>query len=135
MVQTPVGARCPSCARLSRVPTYNVSGTFYLRAAGAALGIALVCGAAWGVFRMFIPFFILNLLLAGGVGYAVSEVVGLSVNRKRGIGLAAIGALAVIFSYLISVLVIMLFFQGWRFPFLDILALGIGIFVSVTRLR
>ncbi len=61
MVQTPVGARCPSCARLSRVPTYRVSGIYYLRAIGAGLGLAVVCGLLWGFLRAFIPFFYLNL--------------------------------------------------------------------------
>ena len=47
MVQTPVGARCPNCAKLYKLPTYRVSTGYYLRAIGTALGMAIVCGLVW----------------------------------------------------------------------------------------
>ena len=130
MVQTPVGARCPDCARLHKLPTFRVSTQHYLRAVGSSLGGALVCGLIWGVLMRLVPFFYLNFPLAAGVGYAIGEVVSLSVNRKRGTGLAAIGGIAVVISYLVSIL-----FWGLPFRLLDLLALALGIFVAVTRLR
>ena len=131
MVQTPVGARCPDCAKLYKLPTYRVSTKYYLRAAGTALGMAIVCGIAWGFIQGALGLFYLNLLLAAGVGFAIGEVVSLSVNRKRGTGLAIIGGIAVVISYLVS------FISPWGFSFglLDLLALALGIFVAVTRLR
>ena len=131
MVQTPVGARCPDCAKLYKLPTYRISTKYYLRAAGTALGMAIVCGIAWGVVISFVPFIYLNLLLAPGAGYAIGEVVSLSVNRKRGTGLAVIGGIAVAISYLVSVISP----WGLSFGLLDLLALALGIFVAVTRLR
>ena len=131
MVQTPVGARCPSCARMSRLPTYNVSGLYYLRAAGAGLGIGIVGGVAWGFLSQIIFSSYFNLIIAGALGYAIGEVISLSVNRKRGIGLAAIGGAAVVLSYAIGAFT----FWGFSFNLFDLLALGIGIFVSSTRLR
>ena len=131
MVQTPVGARCPDCAKLYKLPTFRVSTKYYLMAAGTALGMALVCGIAWGVVRAFVPFIFLNLLLAAGVGYAIGEVVSLSVNRKRGTGLAVVGGIAVPISYLVSIF----FIWGPSFSFLDLLALALGIFIAVIRLR
>ena len=131
LVQTPVGAKCQDCAGLSKLPTYHVSTKYYLRAAGTGLGMAIVCGIAWGVVMRFVPFFYLNLLLAPGVGYAIGELVSLSVNRKRGIGLAIVASIAVVISYLISIL-----FLPWlRFGLFDLLALALGIFVVVSRLR
>ena len=135
MVQTPVGARCPECARLYKLPTYRVSTVYYLRAVGTALGMALVTGVIWGVINQFIPFFYLNLLLGAGVGYAIGEVVSLAVNRKRGRGLAAVAGAGVVISYLVSIL---LFFSlpFGLFPILLALAsVAVGIFVAVTRLR
>ncbi len=131
MVQTPVGARCPDCAKLAKLPTYRVSTKYYLRAAGTALGMAIVCGIAWGVVRAYVPFILFNLLLAAGAGYAIGEVVSLSVNRKRGTGLAIIGGIAVVISYLVSII----FAWGLSFSLLDLLALALGIFVAVIRLR
>ena len=138
LVQTPVGARCLDCAKLYKLPTFRVSTQYYLRAVGAGLGVAIVGGIVWGVVMGLVSFFYLNLLLAPSLGYAIGEVVSLSVNRKRGTALAVIAGIAVVISYLIS----LLFGHGLPFvpfniPFLvlDLLALALGIFVAVTRLR
>ena len=138
LVQTPVGARCLDCAKLYKLPTFRVSTQYYLRAVGAGLGVAIVGGIVWGVVMGLVSFSYLNLLLAPSLGYAIGEVVSLSVNRKRGTALAIIAGIAVVISYLIS----LLFGHGLPFvpfniPFLvlDLLALALGIFVAVTRLR
>ena len=134
LVQTPVGARCPECARLYKLPTYHVSTKYYLMAAGTALGMAIVCGLAWGAIAWAVPFFSLNLLLAPAAGYAIGEVVSLSVNRKRGRGLAIVGGIAVAISYSITY-----FFAGLPSGLFIIIyhliALALGIFIAVTRLR
>lgn len=93
--------------------------------------MAIVCGIAWGMVMRFVPLFYLNLLLALGAGYAIGELVSLSVNRKRGTGLAIIAGNAVVISYLVS----FLFQPGFPFGLFSLLALALGIFVAVTRLR
>ncbi len=111
--------------------------------------MAIICGLIWGLVTRFVPsfglFFYLNLLLAPGAGYAIGEVISLSVNRKRGIGLAVIGGAVVVISYIISI-----WFAGFLLgvPFIwvflsglglislfGLLALALGVFVAVTRLR
>jgi len=98
---------------------------------GAGLGVAIICGAIWGIAGRIIPFLYINLLLAPVVGYAIGEVISLSVNRKRGVGLAAVASLLVIAGYLLSI------FLPWgvSFHFFDLFALALGIWVAVTRLR
>lgn len=135
LVQTLVGARCPDCAKLYKLPTYRVSTQYYLRAIGTALGMAIVCGVVWGVVGSFVPFFYINLLLGPGVGYAIGEVVSLSVNRKRGRGLASVAGIAVVISYLVSILLPLGLPFGLFHIVLDLVALALGIFVAVTRLR
>jgi hypothetical protein len=134
MVQTPVGARCPDCAKLYKLPTYRVSTRYYLMAAGVALGMAIVCGAAWGAIEWLVPSFYISLLLAPGAGYAIGEVVSRSVNRKRGTGLAVVGSMAVAISYAIT-----FFFPGvipsGFFIIYQLIALALGIFIVVSRLR
>jgi hypothetical protein len=135
MVPTPVGARCRDCAGLDKLPTFRVSTRYYLIAAGTALGMAIACGTAWGVIEWLVPIFSLNLLLAPAAGYAIGEVTSLSVNRKRGTGLAVLGGIAVAISYAVSH-----FFPGaLNFGIFSIIyhiiAVGLGIFIAVTRLR
>lgn len=106
--------------------------------------MAIVCGLAWGVIEWITPFFSLNLLLAPGAGYAIGEAVSLSVNRKRSTGVAVIGGMAVAISYIVSLLSVSLLF-GISFyrvlplsPFnilYHLIALGLGIFIAITRLR
>jgi hypothetical protein len=72
-----------------------------------------------------------NIILAAAFGYAIGEGISLSVNRKSGAGLMIVGALAFILSYVISVFTL----WGRSFHAFDILALIIGVFVTVMRLR
>jgi len=134
LVQTPVGARCPDCARLRKLPTFRITTKYYLRAIGVAVGMAFACGAAWGAIRGVMPFIYFNFLLAAGFGYGIGEVVSLSANRKRGKGLALIAGIAVVVSYLVCI------FSPWgvwfgRFSLLDPLAVALGVYLAVTRLR
>lgn len=141
LVQTPVGARCRDCANLDRLPTYRVSSKHYLRAIATGLGMAALCGVAWGAVAAEFPFFFpfLNLLLASAVGYAIGEVISLAVNRKRGRGLSVVGGTSVALSYLVSYLVMVFLFGGITIGLLMIMvhlvALALGIYIAITRLR
>ncbi len=131
MVQTPVGARCPKCAKLSRVPTYRISGIYYLRAIGAGLLLAVVGGILWGFLRVVPYFNFFTFFIGAGVGYGIGEGISFAVNRKAGTGLAVIGGVAMVLSYLISRFA----FGFGFFGLFDIIAVIIGVFVTVARLR
>ena len=134
MVQTPVGARCPECARLQKLPTFTVTKKYYLQAILTATGMAFACGAAWWAAKIMMPVIYFNFLLAAGFGYAIGEVVGRSVNRKRGKGLALIAGIAVVIAYLISII------PPWglgvgRFSIFGPLAVALGVWIAVNRVR
>jgi len=139
MVQTPVGARCRECARLNKPPTYRVSGPYYLRAGGTALGLAVVTGLVWGIIETFLPHYIFSLIAAMGIGWVIGEVVSLAVNRKRSGWLAAIGGTAVVICYGVSYLVD--YFRVGYISFglyqivFTLVTLSIGIYFAVNRLR
>lgn len=138
LVQTPVGARCPDCARLKKLPTYTVSNRHYLKAAGVGIGMAIACGVVWALIVGLVSSVYVNLLLAAGVGYAIGEVISLSVNRKRGKGLAVIAGVSVVLSSALSLLF------PWGYPFsisvilywvINLVALALGVFIAVSRFR
>ena len=134
LVQTPVGARCPECGRLQKLPTFNITKKYYLGAIVTATGMAFACGAAWWAIRVVMPFIYFNFLLAAGFGYAIGEVISRSVNRKRGRGLALIAGVAVVASYIVSI------FPPWglglgRFSLFGPLAVALGVWLAVGRLR
>ncbi len=85
MRQHPVGVRCKECARLSRLPTYQVSASYLLRGIGAAAGMGLAGAIVLPLLEHFLPFagFFFFLIMAG-VGYLIAEGVSAAVNRRRG---------------------------------------------------
>ncbi|TET15207.1 MAG: hypothetical protein E3J81_05295 [Dehalococcoidia bacterium] len=134
LVQTPIGARCPECAALKRLPVYDVSAVFYARAIAAGLITASVLGAIWP----FIPLGgFLSLIIAAGIGYAIGEVVSLSVNRKRGLRLQVIAGTSMVVSYTIRSL-LEAPHLSFVHSFLNVyvlIALALGIIIAVSRLR
>jgi hypothetical protein len=139
LVQTPVGSRCRECAHLYKLPTYRVSGQYYLRATGTALGLAIAIGFLWGFIETLIPIYIFSLIIAGGIGWVIGEVVSLSVNRKRGTWLAVIGGAGMVVCYLMSytVDVIKSGFFGFAIyqSAYSVVGLAIGVYFAVNRLR
>ena len=136
-VLAPVGARCPECARLYKLPTYRVTPVYYLRAVGTASGMAIACGLLWALINLFSPFF-LNFLLAAGAGYAIAQVVSRSVNRKRGTGLAVVAGIAVVVSYVVSLFPFGRFFVLALNPFyllIELAALALGVWIAVRTFR
>lgn len=139
MVETPVGARCPDCAKQTKLPTYDVSSTHFIRAVAAGLGSAIVIGLVWGIIDSYLPFRFFSILIAAGIGYLISEAISRSVNRKRGTGLAVLGCLSVVVCFAMTYLV-----DFFRFDFLSYSTLGIvftlvsiviGGYMAFNRLR
>lgn len=96
LIQTPVGARCRACARLRRLPMFEVGPRDYLRGIGAGLGAGYGGGLVLTLVQAMVPFFgFLGLLLMLGFGYVVGEAVSRATRSKRGNGLGAVAAIAV----------------------------------------
>ena len=141
LVQTPVGSRCLKCADPKRLPTYEITNRQYLKAIGVGLALSIGVGIAWGWLRDIVSslFFGLQFGILWGipVGYAIGELLSLSVNRKRGRVLQVIGATAVILSYIVSRIGFTagVYIEFPHFILWDLLALALGIFIAASRLR
>jgi len=135
LVQTPVGSRCRDCAGLYKLPTYRVSTAYYLRAAGASLGTAIVLGAVWGFISKFLSFGIFTLFIAAGIGWVIGELTGLAANRKRGLWLAVIGGIGVAVCWAVYFLIFNHSFGGGLGLAISIASIVIGIVTAASRLR
>lgn len=104
LIQTPVGARCRACARLRKLPMYDVSPRFLLRGAAAGLLAATLGGFVVLFVLGSLRFFGIFGLLAFGAlyGYGVSEVVSRVTNRKRGASLVFATVMVLIIGFVIS---------------------------------
>ena len=130
MIQTPVGARCSECARVTKVPTYDVQPSYYLRAALAGGAVALVGGIVWGLLlSVHIPF--LPWLSAIGVGYLVGEAISVAANRKRGTGLSVVAGLCMVLSILVSG-----YWPSLSVSFIFwLLLVGVASYMAISRVR
>ena len=130
MIQTPVGARCRECARVTKLPTFDVGPSHYLRASIAGGLVAVVAGTIWSVVPHGIPF--LPWLLAMATGHLVGEAISLSVNRKRGPALVTIAALSMTLAILVS-----RFLPPLHGPSIIfwVLIVGVAYYIAIRRVR
>lgn len=139
LVQSDVGARCPDCARVQRLPMFQLDGLTIAKAVVAAVVLAGATGAAWGLifFRVFsIPY--LPWLVLLGIGFLVGEGVGVSVNRKRGRLLQYIAAAGVVASYAIASTLAASTLEPVMLRFIapdlfTLLAIGVGAYIAASR--
>ena len=85
-VQTPVGARCPECANVQKIPTYNLPTTQLTKAIVVAIAVALALGVFFGLFQYLVSFrmvWIYGPATFVGSGWAVGEAISRVTNRKR----------------------------------------------------
>jgi hypothetical protein len=138
MVHTPVGARCPSCAQVRRIPTYNMSSATFARAAGAALGGGVAVGAAWAFFNI-ITYIFYGVIAGLAIGYVIGELVSLATNRKAGPPLQAIAVGGVVLAYVMRS-ALLLGVGNWglhdlRGDLFGLIVTGLAGFIAAGRLR
>ena len=147
LYMTPVGARCRECARLKKLPMFEVGPLDYLR--GLAGGVA--AAAIGGILLQLMPGFgFFGLLLMLGLGYVVGEATTRAARRKRGTGLAIVGALAVPLGIVVGRAGLLLLAGGGRFdavgaltlagltlafPIWNLLALLVAMAIAASRIR
>ena len=99
MVHTPVGARCPDCARMRKPPMYAIGIQHYLRALAAAVFVGVVGGYVWAQFlpdRISIFF---AAVVGLGLGWANAKVSDLATGGKRGVVMQVFAASGVVLAY------------------------------------
>jgi hypothetical protein len=107
LVQTPVGARCPDCARANRIPALEVNPALLGRGIGAAVGAGAVIGAVWGFVTGGVPFLgIFTFFIALGMGWAIAEAVSGATRHRYAPSLKYLAILAAAIAYMTRNLVI-----------------------------
>ncbi|MGA7671333.1 MAG: hypothetical protein WBW04_12990 [Nitrolancea sp.] len=95
-VETPVGFRCPDCAAVRGLPTYQTSGNALAKSIGIGIVVAVAVGVLWGYFPQWE--FYLSLIL----GFGVAEGMAWGANYKRGSDLQIAAIACVIGSLILS---------------------------------
>ncbi|MDI3339452.1 MAG: hypothetical protein QJR03_02850 [Sphaerobacter sp.] len=86
-VETPVGYRCPDCAAVRGLPTYQTGPSVLAKSVLTGAVVAVAVGALWGYFPSW------QFYLALVLGFGVAESMSWAANHKRGrdLQVAAIG--------------------------------------------
>lgn len=143
-IRHPVGLRCPQCAKLKKVPTYDVPASYYLRALVAGLGTSVVCGVVAEVLPLFVPVLFLSFFTGLVAGTIVAEVIGRVTKHKRGRGLQIVAGVCVVLGSVLGTVFVATFRFGlaaWLIIPASLLNLYYWIYpvvalaVAVTRLR
>jgi hypothetical protein len=149
LIQTPVGSRCRACARLKKLPMYQVGVLDYVKAIVAGLVVGPLAGAGLTLLFLLVPLLgFLNLFVMAGFGFIVGEAVARAVPRKSGTALSVIAALAVPVGLIVgrsalwvigggvdpTAAAISVAFSLVR-SIWDLLGLGMAIFIAYTRIR
>lgn len=149
MVMTPVGGRCPDCARPPRVAALIISPIDYAQATAAALGVALALGIFWGLlpWRGYG-----NFVTAAAIGFAAGEAVSRIVRRRQSLGLQILAGAAVLAAYIVSAAaalwpqlsalpppafveaLVRVLVRGLTGSIIIVLALALGVYIAVTRI-
>jgi len=108
LVHTPVGARCPDCARLRVNPAFDVSGAVAVRSIAGAVGAS---AAAWGLYFLIVSWagglgFLLWLVAPLGIGYVVAEAAYRSAGYRRHPRLQWVSGGSVVAGFVIAFLVV-----------------------------
>ena len=138
LVQTPVGARCRECANVSRLPTFNITPEYFARGMIAAGVSGALIGTLWAILINGAGLGLLFAIIIGlGVGWAVSESVSLSTNRKRGLGLQVCAVLGVVMAYLVQENLTpgSIGFHGGLIEHGDLIAAAVGAIFAASRLK
>jgi uncharacterized membrane protein YfcA len=131
-----VGIRCRECGRAERLPTYDVQPTYFLRAIGVAVAVAVVGGLLWLWLNAFfggVP--LVSSVFGLAVAYAIGELISRSVNRKRGVALAWIAGGAMVAAFLISGGFLQLLSSSFIHVIFSLLFLGVAVYTAASRLR
>lgn len=128
MIQTPVGARCPDCVNVTKIPTFDVQPSYYLRAGLTGGVVAVMAGILWNLLSIYIP--VLAWVLALGVGYVVGESISVAVNRKRGTGLAVTAGFSMGLAVIASGLLVAVMTN-----LICLLFVGIAFYIAINRVR
>ena len=130
MVQTPVGARCRDCARISKSPIYTLTGLHVLRAAAASVIGGVIMGLIWGF--VLLPFSVgfFSIFIGAGLGYVFTRVLELATNRRRGPVVVAFAVGGILIAWGMQFL-----FVEPRVAMYSLVAVGVGVYFAYQNLR
>lgn len=130
LIQSPVGARCPDCARVVRAPMYVLSGQNMLRAGLASAVGGVVMGLLWALILLPFTRGFFALIVGVALGYGFTRLLEFATGGKRGPGMVGFAIGGIVLAWVVLIL-----FGGQHFALWGLVAAGIGVWFAYQNLR
>lgn len=130
MVLSPVGARCPTCAPVTRAPMYVVKSRDMMAAAGVAVVGGVVMGAIWATVGVWFSYGFFLLFVGAGLGYAFTRMLDWATKGKRGPVIVAFAIGGILIAWGMQWL-----FVPVEIARIELLAVGVGAYLSYQNLK
>ena len=131
MIQTPVGARCPDCAKIARSPIYTVTPGVAAKAFGAAAVGGVVMGLIWGLILLPFSFGFLSIFVGIGLGWVFTRMMDIVTRRKRGPYIAGFAMMGIAIAWAMQPLI----FVPLGIALYGLVAAGVGCYLAYQNLR
>ena len=145
MVQSPVGARCPDCAKIGQAPIFRATSVEFVTTVGLSIGAAVIFGiiyavAAWVLWKLNLRFTIATVItsmIVGMSGVPIGEFVRRAGKYKLDTRFRTVAAGTMFLAWMFATI-----FAGWLgvgggifSNIVGYIGLGIGIYVAMNRVR
>ena len=131
LIQTPVGARCKDCARISRSPIYTLTAGTAVKAAAASAVGGVVMGLIWGFVLLPFSFGFLSIFVGAGLGWAFTKILDAVTRRKRGPYVVSFAMMGIGIAWAMQPL----FFVPLQLAFYGLVAVGVACYFAYQNLR
>lgn len=130
LIQTPVGARCRDCARISRSPIYTMNNATMARAAAAAVIGGVLMGLIWVFVLRPFSYGFFSIFLGAGLGYAFTRMMEFATGRKRGPAVVGFAIAGIAIAWAMQLL-----FLPWELALYGLVAVGVACYFAYQNLR
>jgi hypothetical protein len=131
LIQSPVGARCRDCARVTKSPVYTLTPGQYARAGTAGVLGGLMMGLVWGFVLLPFSFGFFSIFLGVGLGIAFTRVMQFATGNKRGPAVVGFAIAGIVIAWAMQPLL----FVEPRAAMYGLVAVGVAVYFAYQNLR
>ncbi|OGI02205.1 MAG: hypothetical protein A2Y25_04645 [Candidatus Melainabacteria bacterium GWF2_37_15] len=128
MVQSPVGYKCPDCARTK--PTHVEEITLKQYVIGGLVGLIVGAGTGYVWYNLSMYGALISLLVAYAVGYCISKAISFSIGNKLGIKIQLFAGIITIISLIYNPIIIAGYIMQGIFPNVASVVLAMSIWCT-----
>ena len=130
LIQSPVGARCSSCAQVRKAPMYTLNRNQIVTGLLTAISGGVVMGYLWTWIGLLTGGIFFTIILGVGLGYAITKLMDFATGQRRGPVVIGFATLGIIIAWAIQMI-----YLGFATSLPTIIAAAIGFYFAYQKLK